>query len=598
MSKWIQTTMTAYNLDKTTEIKIKGDVKSYQIWKGTYKYRIEIVGNGHRVTLAEDVAAGAFRNSNDTLTINIEKKRNEIAKCATAKGQSCYIVATGTAGDSTVEYLSYITLSAPSLAMEDGILFEIEAVNNIDALGNIPVTGFSKLKARLSGINLTYGARITKILFSGNLFDDITYSDDSSDADKSTQEFTTKDKLKIFGDITVRCTVVNSFGYSVTKEVTLNIRNYGSPNIRFIKGPFRTKKEKTELPKSEAKKGRTYGLYFETEITPFAIYDDEGKNINTIIPYNESEGQKCYVEIANPKDKTWNYFTSSSDTLASINNETGVLTTSYNSYNEDGNSEWPQLANDSNVITEKGLAINRAYILTFTVVDITGTQHVFKKRIPSITTTVHLRRGGGGVSFGGYSTKENTFESEYQILCNELIEAVGDDAVKKSGGKGTVKGKFLIAGSSFKLGDTEVTGFGTGENHIAKGDHSHGDILADGMTKEASRVLISNENKEIEAAKVLPIKNLKMETDGTKILSDNGFLKDDTNCPSIEEILKSFNENPVGNYGIQIESGSPGTDKSGLCYADHQHPYTREWINDPLFVKIIQSLMMAVTGYV
>ena len=599
MSKWIQITKDRFDLDNETEIRIKGDVKSWQLFKGTYRYTVELYGRGHSVTLAENVEAGSFRNSNDTFSVNIEKRKSEIVKCASPTGQSCYLKVTGVSDISkdTVEYFSYFTLIAPSMAMPQKFSIGIEAVNDNAALGEVAVIGFSKLKATISGIQLTHGARITRITFGGSIFEDVIFSEGDANAEKTEQTVEMKDVLKTSGVVKISCTVINSFGYSATAETSFRIMDYKAPSINFIKGPYRVDTaKKQELQKGQAKKNKTYGLFFDAEITPYPIKTNRGANINKIIPYDEKN--KVYVEIENPKDKTWSYLTSASVTNAVINNN-GTLTTGYSSaYAEKDSDKWPKLEGDEK--TEYGLAINRAYILKFTVIDITGTQHVFKKRIPSITTTVHLKRGGGGISFGGYATKENTVESEYQILCNELIEAVADDSVTdSSSGKGVVRGKFLEAGKSFKLNNTEVEGFGTGEKHIAIGNHTHGDILADGKTEEANKVLISNGNKDIEAADKLPFANLQMENEKSQMKADGTITPTDSSCPSLEALLEQFETNPISmdDCDITLNDFTPGDSSSGLCYANHRHPYSREWSRDPLLVKILQNILVALSGY-
>lgn len=591
MAKYIYTTKTAYNLDSDTAIEIKGDVNNLN-WFTKYNYDVYIGSGGTEFKIASGKNAADF-SGGFTIAIEISGENN-FARISSPKGQSCYIRAAGTAGDKTVEYRTYITLKAPKLSMPAGFKVALSAVNENDSaagFGNCAVIGFSKLKAELSGIQLAYSSWITRISFSSPLFNDIVYASSSANSTLTTQAQTSAivDRSGLF---TLRCTVTNNFGYSVSSEASIYISGYGVPKLSFTVEPHRTVDVNgTALDRKDKDKNRKYGFRMELTVTPHTITGTDGKEttVNKIVAYDSENSRKAYITLINDSTGAVAFLQSSSEENAVISDE-GVLTTYYLSGSTADTVSYPEFDDDST-----GLTIYNAYLLKILVKDITGKTFMLTKRIPSMTTTLHLRKGGRGLKVGGYSDEEeeDLFSSDWKFKCNESIEAVADDTATEFGEKGTVKGKFVEASAQFKLNKVTVEGIGEGADKLAKGDHSHGPIKYDGTTDTENAVIISDSTKNIKAVANLPTNNLTIEKDTTKMQPCAGFTISTTET----ETHQIPGSNQTVTTGKLIHKTPTAGSSGNAVRADHTHPYSREWMNDPVYIETIKALSTALSDY-
>lgn len=590
MAKWIQAAKTVYDLDSDTQITLKGDVDNLY-WFEKYKYTVYIGSGGTEFEVASDKTASDF--SGDGFGFNIKTSGDDnFAKIATPTGQSCYIRAVGKTKSKTVEYRTYITLKAPSIE-PGGFTLSVSAVNNkVSAFpANCAVVGFSNLQLVIDNITLEYSSWIKKISFSTSFFKDIEYTGTSAGA-KNGKQTITSEIVDKSGEFTLYCTVTNNFGYSSTKEITFHISDYGAPTLEFKKGgePARTcDANGTALERKDAKKDWKYGFRMGLTVKPYSVINLNGNLtvFNKIVTY--ASPKKAYITLTDLRTKKVAYFQSSSETKASIDTD-GILTTEYLSGSTSSTVGYP-IFNGGKADEECGLRMHHAYLLKVLVKDSTGTVYTLTARVPSMSTTLHLRKGGRGLSIGGYSEgDDDLFESYWKFKCHDSIEAAD-----------TVKGNKVEASSEFILNDTTVNGIGTGKNQLASGNHGHGIIKSDGTVGTPDAVIVSDSAGKICAVTQLSKSNIPMETKNQIIQSttEKGAGCFTNNSQSLEDIIKEFNQLGIfeNNIAITINEGYAGSEEAGVCYANHVHPYSREWAKDPLIVKLISAVCSGLTNY-
>ena len=588
MSKYIRTHKEEYNLDIDKTMVLIGEVNRLN-WLTSYKYDIYIGSGGTEFRVASGKTASEI---SDGIEIAIEKSgKNNFAKIASPTGQSCYIRAKGEANGKTAEYMTYISLKAPGISMPKGFELKLEASNNFEngvtEFGNCAVKGFSSLKATLTDIDLNYDAHITRISFSSLLFKDITYGIDDEGSTSQEQTAVSDSKVDVSGNYEVFCTVTNSFGYSVTEKAAIYVSNYGTPELVFDIEPYRTTDNKgTKLERKDVDKNRLYGLRTEFSVLPYPVTDKDGRPLNKIV----SCEKVTLTDTLTGAEAT--LFTPLSGSFRYEISQDGELTASYLSEMTGETADTPVFV-DKEGAEYNGLATFKSYKLKVTVTDTTGNRYTLSKTVKSMLTTFHLKRGGRGAKFGGYAEQDDVLESDWKIQGNDIIEAYADDTVKEPGGKGTVKGEFFVVGKQLKFGKETVTGIGKESGHLARGNHSHGLITADGTADTANAVIISNGNKSLEAAKHLPTYNLTIENDPNKLMPCAGFTVSET---EMETYIIPGSAITVKANKLILKPSSAGSSGEAVR-ADHEHPYSREWMNDPIYIETIKTLSIALSNY-
>ena len=225
-----------------------------------------------------------------------------------------------------------------------------------------------------------------------------------------------------------------------------------------------------------------------------------------------------------------------------------------------------------------GLRLYQTYLISVELQDAAGAYTVTRS-LRTMSTAFHLRHGGNGAKFGGYATEENVLGSAWKIKCDDNIE-----------------GETFI-GKALKLGETSVNGFGGEEGKAALGNHTHGCLQSDGKVLDGEGNVALNHAVVLDAAGYLyatpklVADYLKMELEeGHPMKGNLAFTESTTETEDYP-----LNGETLTVPKIIITPGDMGT--AGLCYADHAHPYSREWLNDPIFKAIINALSVALTDY-
>lgn len=173
---------------------------------------------------------------------------------------------------------------------------------------------------------------------------------------------------------------------------------------------------------------------------------------------------------------------------------------------------------------ERGLKINDYIDLLITFTDSTNKSIKLTYRFGTAATTFHLMAGGKAATFGGFCDgTENKLTSEWEIRAKE-----GIDASNKTIKAGTV------ATGTLQLGDKTIKSVGIEEYSIARGNHKHGPIGADGKAynddgslRNSAGVVFVNDSGNIAVATRFQSKYIlsdvaPLDIDGTKISSSAG----------------------------------------------------------------------------
>jgi hypothetical protein len=210
--------------------------------------------------------------------------------------------------------------------------------------------------------------------------------------------------------------------------------------------------------------------------------------------------------------------------------------------------------------SDKGTKIFFAYDIGITCTDSSGKKYTLVYRMNTLGTAFHLGDGGNKAKFGGYSDEEDTLSSAWDIHGEKDIRA-----------DGTVKGNMFRVSNGIYFSEEDdaekFTGVGGGEKEIARGSHSHGCIsstgylIVDGEVM-ANCILITDKDGKIICKK--------------KLSEADIYIGDDT-----------IMQPAAGIDDLEVTVGSEG---SGMCFADHVHPYSNAWRNDSAFTDLVKTV--------
>lgn len=460
------------------------------------------------------------------------------------KGRLCYIKAVGWKGSAkAVEYITYINLYADLMPK-----FTFTAAANSAEFGTVPVKGYSKLTPKVNITELKHGQSIKNVKFSGGLIGG-TVAGVAGQTEYSKES----DILAVSGTIDLIATVTTSLGYTVTKTQRVTVAEYEPPRLAAAQGEsavlcYRTDATGAEIGRN-ADKNVLYGLRFKARLLPGAVKDFGNKLKGTVI-----------VRLSRP---------GSTDAVIELTSQT-LPESGAENVDIDISKTAEELGG--------GLRLYQTYLISVELQDAAGAYTVTRS-LRTMSTAFHLRHGGNGAKFGGYATEENVLGSAWKIKCDDNIE-----------------GETLI-GKALKLGETSVNGFGGEEGKAALGNHTHGCLQSDGKVLDGEgevalkHAVVSDAAGYLYATPKLVADYLKMELkEGHPMRGNLAFTESTTETEDYP-----LNGETLTVPKIIITPGDMGT--AGLCYADHAHPYSREWLNDPIFKAIINALSVALTDY-
>ncbi len=460
------------------------------------------------------------------------------------KGRLCYIKAVGWKGSAkAVEYITYINLYADLMPK-----FTFTAAANSAEFDTVPVKGYSKLTPKVNITELKHGQSIKNVKFSGGLIGG-TVAGVAGQTEYSKES----DILAVSGTIDLIATVTTSLGYTVTETQRVTVAEYEPPRLAAAQGEsavlcYRTDATGAEIGRN-ADKNALYGLRFKARLLPGAVKDFGNKLKGAVI-----------VRLSRP---------GSTDAVIELTSQT-LPESGAENVDIDISKTAEELGG--------GLRLYQTYLISVELQDAAGAYTVTRS-LRTMSTAFHLRHGGNGAKFGGYATEENVLGSAWKIKCDDNIE-----------------GETLI-GKALKLGETSVNGFGGEEGKAALGNHTHGCLQSDGKVLDGEgevalkHAVVSDAAGYLYATPKLVADYLKMELkEGHPMRGNLAFTESTTETEDYP-----LNGETLTVPKIIITPGDMGT--AGLCYADHAHPYSREWLNDPIFKAIINALSVALTDY-
>ena len=209
---------------------------------------------------------------------------------------------------------------------------------------------------------------------------------------------------------------------------------------------------------------------------------------------------------------------------------------------------------------ERGLKINEYIDFEVTVIDSTLEQTKITYRFGTAATTFHLKAGGRAATFGGFSGADDkdVLTSEWKIRAKAGIKATGDVSADE------------IITKKMKLNGTTISGVGIAEDNVAKGNHRHGSIGADGKAYRGddiwngSGVIFVNSSGDISVASKY----------------NANYISTAAPTPAIDGTMKTAY---VG-------------DSTSLAKADHRHALVIA--NDPLSDKNMSANSLVTKNYV
>ena len=326
--------------------------------------------------------------------------------------------------------------------------------------------------------------------------------------DYYTGEFTSK-AFDTSGEYIISATVTTANNVTKTATQSITVNRYISPTLT-ISEFYRNDTDGTKLLPKNAKKDELYNTTLNASVLPCA---------NTELT---SYTQKVVIDVENTKTETaisdnCVTFTGNSLTMAQTN----------------------ALIHD-----EYGLLITAWAELIVTVTDNTGTETSLSATLGTQDTTFHLMEGGKGAKFGGFATKENTLDCAWKLNVDNEIET-----------------NTKVTTPALNLNGTEVTGVGSTETNVAKGNHSHGAINSDGTFKGTAEgfMTVSNDNAD---------KN-KM------VLSSRAIAGTDLPAGLAENMGKRVDEKIQSQTGYPLTANTTtntiGDKDKNLCFANHTH---------------------------
>ncbi len=507
-------------------ITIKGDNVKVGIFNG-WKYMIKI-GSGSGEDIIRETISGKDLKEGFEFTPD-EKYIHHASPYG--DGRMCYIRAIGTNGEETREYKTFITLWGNLLPEFD---LSVEIINSeVDAFGSHAVKGFSKVKATITPVEKKIGETVVSKLVAAQFTGGVFSKTFGYDAPEYSVEI---NPIETSGEVFVFANVMTEYGYQASENISFNVFNYNKPKLNFTEKPVRKDENGNEVIKVNSEnKNKKFSLSFKGVITPCDMTDENGDRICTITEIKDT----AIIKRIDGGE---------ADILMTVKNvgDDGEREFEYSGLPDFGDS------------VGKGLETYKAYNLVIECSDTTGKDYKIIKRISTLGTAFHLKRGGNGASFGKYCENEQLVDSAWTVHSDEDVVAEKDIC----GATVTVK-----EGIRFRNED-EVThdenyyyGVGTKENNIAKGNHTHGYITSDGrFFDEAGNALKSMILITDEEGRII----------GTQKLSTNelAMAKEEQ---SIDAIL---------GMKPSAKVASVGTPEAGLCYSNHIHPYSTEWKND------------------
>lgn len=523
------------NLGET--IIIKGDGIKTGVFNN-WNYRIVLGSAIGETTLCEKISGSDLKKGFE------HKLKADLYEHAYpyGDGRSCYIKAIGTKDGDVVEYTAYISIKG-NLLPEFDLITEIINKKFPD-FGTNAVKGFSKVTAKIIPHEEIIGeTNITETAaaqFSGGVFSK-TFS---GAKDEYVIE---KNPIDTAGEVYVFANVATTFGYQASKNTKIDVLNYFKPKMSFSVMPVRYDETTDEDIKkvTSGNKNMKFPIRFSGAVAPCRMLDKDGT-------------QLC--KITEIKEKA---------IIKRIDGSSAEIELTVSELNKDGSRsfEYSGKPNFGEFLGE-GLEVYSAYNLEITCTDSTGKDYTMVKRISTLGTAFHLGKGGNKASFGKYAEKEKTVDSAWDIHSDENISAD-----KNIGGKtlSTKEGIRFDSDEDIEPDETLYYGVGKGDSNFAKGSHTHGYITADGRFFDeagnplANMILITDDEGRIIGTEILSTEQLQMAKEENSIHAVLGMK------PS-------------------AGTGSIGTPEAGMCYANHIHPYSTLWKEDPDYIALKEEV--------
>lgn len=539
MAKWIGTDKKKYSLGET--VNIVGDVAGNLLNRYTYELVLGI-DNEHEKTIATGIDYSAINKGE--VSINLEADYAAFA-LPYSTGRLCYIKAIGSPsiGNNVVEYVNYLNIYAdllPSLSL----LLEIDNGQHSDCMGQNIVKNYTSVTAKAVPEAGAYTS-IDNIRFFGGVFNRTVTQNEENEYTSNLSPIKVSGELECWATLTVKAGSAineNSAGetefeqtYTVTKSISFNAIEYNAPYATFPNGyqkPVRIDGSGNAVSGIGAVKNTKYALKFKTYIdidSEVGIVPDP--SMITRIKIYRGEIETDIIQDCN------------------ITADAYGITAEYNGK--------PVFIDGE--IQEEGLKIYSAYPIVITVNDGVTTSSIVITT-STLFATMHMKAGGRGIKIGGYATEDDLFESEWDIQGNENITAL------KNLTGNIVKAK---EGILFPNDETVYAGTGAAENKIAKGNHNHGNILNSGIieidknTVDLSGAVLVDKSGKITALAAIPFSVLKMTTN---------------------------KNNMQASASISNTEVTHGTEDSGMCFANHVHPYSEAWKQDEGYKELMDNV--------
>lgn len=465
------------------------------------------------------------------------KLENEFAEHAYpyGEGSMCYLKAVGVrepkiGSKETVEYQIYIKLYGKLLPEFD---FDITVDNgDYGDFENYAVKGFSSVTATVKNITNNFGTKTQSVQILGGAFSMM----EISPSEEQTEFSQTKHPIENAGELFAAASVINNLNYGSSKTKTKKVYDYKTPTLEFLQEPTRYDDNGIIDKPTTENKNQRHSVRFKGSIVPFKMKDGEKQ----ICKIRAIDNTNVIIKRLDDKAKA-------TVTVTVTDGENGEKIFEY-----DG---MPVFGKD-----DIGLEIYKAYDILIECTDSSLQKCSLKKRIKTLGTAFHLKKGGKAASFGKYAERDECLDSAWNIHSDKDVEADGD-----------VSGQYFRIKNGIYFSDADGAesfhGVGSGENNLSRGSHNHGNITSDGKIIiggeiVSNAVLLVDENGVITAMQKLPTSRLEME-DITKA----------------SEIMKVSGTPSVG--GIATKK---------LCYADHIHPYNSAWKQDQEFIDLVNGV--------
>jgi hypothetical protein len=517
------------------EFRIKGDVKKGGLLK-KYIYQITIGSSNGESLVAENLKASDFEG--EGYAVNLGKDYVNHAS-PYGDGRACYINVTGVkeggllTDEETVKYVAYVSLYG-ALIPKLEITVETKSKEGAD-FSSYAVKGFSSVMAKVKVTEKNFGAEINTVQFTGGVFSKIC-GVHQPEFDPKADEYTASvDTIEAAGELFVFVNVTTNYGYGSSASASFKVLNYSQPVIKMTKQPVRFKETDgviTEITSSDdGTKEEMYPFRFEGSILPCEMKNEDGEQICEI----KTIEKNAVIKRVNDSATTRIELTTDEDTFSF--------------------SGTPKFSDE-----DEGTKIFFAYDIGITCTDSSGKKYTLVYRMNTLGTAFHLGLGGNKAKFGGYSDEEDTLGSAWDIHGEKDIRA-----------DGTVKGNmFRVSNGIYFSEEDDAEGFvgvGEGNDELARGNHSHGCISNNGY------LIIDGE----------AVKNVILATNRNGEISYISKISESEVTAGYDADVQSA----AGIDNLEVTVGSPG---SGMCFADHVHPYSGAWKDDEAFINLVKTV--------